>query len=170
VFGDPVLKTAASEVADIDGKLVRLVDEMFEAMYAAPGLGLAAPQIGVQKQLFVYDTGDGPHTLVNPTIEESRGEWVYDEGCLSIPHLYVEMVRPKEVLLKGWDLDGIEVEIEADELQARLFQHELDHLQGVLMFDRMTPEQRRDAMREYRRLQEEPSAAEAAPKRRLRLT
>ncbi len=80
------------------------------------------------------------------------------------------MVRPKEVLLQGWDLDGNEVEIEADELQARLFQHELDHLQGVLMFDRMTPDQRRDAMREYRRLQEEPAAAEPAPRRRLRLT
>ena len=95
---------------------------------------------------------------------------MYDEGCLSIPHLYVEMVRPKEVLLSGWDLDGNEVEIEADELLARLFQHELDHLQGVLMFDRMTPEQRREALREYRRLQEEPPAATPAAKRRLRLS
>ena len=167
VFGDPVLKTAAAEVVDIDGKLVRLADEMLEVMYEAPGLGLAATQIGVQKQLFVYDVGDGPMTLVNPVIRESRGEWVYDEGCLSIPHLYVEMVRPKEVLLSGWDLDGNEVEIEADELLARLFQHELDHLQGVLMFDRMTPEQRRDAMAEYRRLQETP--APASLRRRLRL-
>ena len=170
VFGDPVLKTAAAEVVDIDGKLVRLADEMLEVMYEAPGLGLAATQIGVQKQLFVYDVGDGPMTLVNPVIKESRGEWVYDEGCLSIPHLYVEMVRPKEVLLSGWDLDGNEVEIEADELLARLFQHELDHLQGVLMFDRMTPDQRREALREYRRLQEEPPAATPAPKRRLRLS
>jgi peptide deformylase len=80
------------------------------------------------------------------------------------------MVRPKEVLLAGWDLDGNEVEIEADELLARLFQHELDHLQGVLMFDRMTPDQRRAALREYRRLQEEPPAANPAAKRRLRLS
>jgi peptide deformylase len=170
VYGDPVLKTKASEIADIDGKLVTLADEMLQAMYAAPGLGLAAPQIGVQKQLFVYDVGEAAHTLVNPTIKESRGEWVYDEGCLSIPGLYVEMVRPKEVLLTGWDLDGNEVEIEADELLARLFQHELDHLDGVLMFERMTPDQRREAMREWRRLQEEPAAVERpAPKRRLRL-
>jgi peptide deformylase len=167
-FGDPVLKTAAAEVADIDGKLVRLADEMLEAMYAAPGLGLAAPQVGVQKQLFVYDVGDGPATLVNPTIKESRGEWVYDEGCLSIPNLYVEIVRPKEVLLTGWNLDGNEVSVEADELLARLFQHELDHLQGVLMFDRMSGDQRRQALAEWRRLQEEPPAP-AAPKRRLRL-
>jgi peptide deformylase len=167
-FGDPVLKTAAAEVADIDGKLVRLADEMLEAMYAAPGLGLAAPQVGVQKQLFVYDVGEGPATLVNPTIREARGEWVYDEGCLSIPNVYVEIARPKEVLLTGWDLDGNEVSIEADELLARLFQHELDHLQGVLMFDRMSSDQRREAMAEWRRLQEEPPAP-AAPRRRLRL-
>jgi peptide deformylase len=167
VFGDPVLKTTAAAVDDIDGKLVRLADEMLEAMYAAPGLGLAAPQVGVQKQLFVYDVGDGPKTIVNPTIKESRGEWVYDEGCLSIPGLYVEMLRPNNVLMRGLTVDGDEVEIEASELMGRLFQHEIDHLHGVLMFDRMTPEQRKDAMIEYRRVQAEPPAE--APKRRLRL-
>ena len=169
-FGDPVLKSEAAAITDVDGKLVRLAEEMVHVMYAAPGIGLAAPQIGVQKQMFVYDIGAGPATIVNPRIDESSGEWVYEEGCLSIPGLYVEMVRPKEVLMSGWDLDGNEVSIEADEVLARLFQHELDHLHGVLMFDRMTPDQRRDALREYRRLQEEPSAAEPAPKRRLRLT
>jgi peptide deformylase len=170
VYGDPVLRTKAAEVDDIDGKLRVLADGMVEAMYAAPGLGLAAPQVGIQKQMFVYDVGDGPHTIVNPTIKESRGEWVYEEGCLSIPGLYVEMVRPKEVLLTGWDLEGSEVELEADELLSRLFQHEVDHLNGVLMFERMLPDQRREAMREYRRLQEEPPAPERpAQKRRLRL-
>jgi len=169
-FGDPVLKTAAATITDVDGKLVRLADEMVQVMYDAPGIGLAAPQIGVQKQLFVYDVGEGPHTLVNPTIAESSGEWVYEEGCLSIPGLYVEMVRPKEVLLRGWDLDGNEVQIEADDLLARLFQHELDHLHGVLMFDRMTPDQRKAAMKEYRRLRDEPPPAESQRKRRLRLT
>jgi len=166
-FGDPVLRTVAAEVKDIDEKIVRLCGEMFDLMYEAPGLGLAAPQIGVQKQLFVYDLGDDPSVLINPRIEESSGEWVYDEGCLSIPGLYVEIVRPKEVLLKGWDLDGNEVEFEADELQARLFQHELDHLNGVLMFERMTPEQRKEALTEYRRLQEQPE--KEPKKKRLRL-
>ena len=99
--------------------------------------------------------------IFNPEIVESDGEWVYDEGCLSIPGLYVEMVRPKKVLIRGVDLDGNEVEIEADELEARMFQHELDHLHGVLMFDRMTPEQRKEAMAEYRRLQREPPAEPA---------
>src|SRR5262245_3780148 len=154
VFGDPVLKTKAAEINDIDGALVRLADEMLDVLYEAPGLGLAAPQVGIQKQLFVYDLDDGtgPHTLVNPRITESRGEWVYDEGCLSIPGLYVEMARPKEVHLVGFDLEGHEVSIEADEIMARLFQHELDHLNGVLMFERMTPEQRKGAMAEWRRL------------------
>ncbi|HKA03305.1 MAG TPA: peptide deformylase [Acidimicrobiales bacterium] len=169
IFGDPVLKTKASDVTDIDGKLVRLADEMVQVMYDAPGLGLAAPQVGVQKRFFVYDLDDGTgaHTIVNPVITESRGEWVHDEGCLSIPRLYVEILRPKEVLVTGYDLDGSEVHIEADELQARLFQHELDHLDGVLMFDRMTPEQRIDALKEWRLLQSEPPAK--PEKRRLRL-
>lgn len=172
IFGDPVLKTQAAPIADIDGKLVQLADEMLQVMYDAPGLGLAAPQVGIQKQLFVYDVGEGPRTLVNPTIAESSGEWVYEEGCLSIPGLYVEIVRPKLVLLTGRDLDGNEVEIEADELTARLFQHELDHLTGTLMFERMTPEQRREAMAEWRRMQEEPKPAQVSrrERRKIRLT
>ena len=172
IFGDPVLKTHAAAVTDIDGKLVRLADEMLQVMYDAPGLGLAAPQVGIQKQLFVYDVGDGPHTLVNPRIAESSGEWVYEEGCLSIPGLYVEIARPKTVLLAGLDLDGNELEIEADELTARLFQHELDHLTGTLMFERMTQEQRREAMAEWRRMQDEPGTAPRtrADRRKIRLT
>ncbi len=171
VFGDPVLKSQSVEITDINGALVRLVDEMLDVMYEAPGLGLAAPQIGVQKQLFVYDLGDeaGPKVLVNPRIVESSGEWLYDEGCLSIPGLSVEILRPKEVHLVGVDLDGNEVSIEADELEARLFQHELDHLHGVLMFERMTPEQRREALREWRRLAEEPAVEATPARRRLRL-
>jgi len=168
-FGDPVLKTKAAAVGEIDGKVARLVDDMFDTLYASDsGIGLAAPQIGVQKQIFVWDMDDRPMVVINPEIVESRGEWVYDEGCLSIPGLYVEMLRPNEVLMRGLDLDGNTVEIEASELEGRLFQHELDHLDGVLMFDRMTPEQRKEALAEYRRLTE---VADAAPaRRRLRLT
>ena len=153
VYGDPVLKQKAAEITDIDGKLVRLADEMLSAMYAAPGLGLAAPQVGVQKQLFVYDLQDetGPHTLVNPTIVESRGEWVYDEGCLSIPGLYVEIARPKEVHLRGVDMHGEPVQIVGTELMARCLQHETDHLDGVLFMDRMRSLQSLAFMEEYRR-------------------
>jgi peptide deformylase len=166
-YGDPVLKAKAAPVADVDGKAARLVDEMFDTLYTSDlGIALAAPQIGVQKQVFVWDLDDEPKVVFNPEIVESSGEWVYDEGCLSIPGLYVEMVRPKQVLLRGIGLDGEVVEFEADELEARLFQHELDHLHGVLMFDRMTPEQRKAAMAEYRRIQEE---GQQGPPRRRRL-
>ena len=168
-FGDPVLKTKAAAVTDIDGKIARLVDDMFTTLYDSDsGIGLAAPQIGVQKQIFVWDMDDQPMVVINPEIVESRGEWLYDEGCLSIPGLYVEMVRPNEVLMRGLDIDGNIIEIEASELEGRLFQHELDHLNGVLMFDRLEPDQRKQALTEYRRITEEAAAAE--PKRRLRLT
>ena len=147
---------------------------MFDTLYddSGNGLALAAPQIGVQKQVFVWDIDDEPLAIINPEIVESDGEWVYDEGCLSIPGLYVEMLRPKTVLVRGVDLDGNVIEIEADELEARMFQHEIDHLNGVLMFDRMTPDQRKEAMREYRRIEEE-SAQQASRqplRRRLRLS
>jgi len=168
-FGDPVLKTKAAEVVEIDGKIARLVNDMFDTLYDSDsGIGLAAPQIGVQKQIFVWDMDEQPMVMINPEIVESSGEWVYDEGCLSIPGLYVEMLRPNQVLMRGLDLDGNTIEIEADELAGRLFQHEIDHLQGVLMFDRMTPEQRKEAMAEYRRMSE--AAAQPAQRRRLRLT
>jgi len=167
-YGDPVLKSKAAEVSDINGKIARLVDDMFDTLYESDsGIALAAPQIGVQKQIFVWDVDDQHMAIINPQIVESSGEWVYDEGCLSIPGLYVEMLRPNHVLVRGYTVDGDEVEIEASELMGRLFQHEIDHLQGVLMFDRMTPEQRKEAMSEYRRLQEAPPTE--APKRRLKL-
>jgi peptide deformylase len=147
LFGDPVLKERASEVENIDATLVRLAEDMITTMHAAPGVGLAAPQVGVQKRLFVYDVGDGPDVLVNPVIDESRGEWTFEEGCLSVPELSWPIVRPKEVHLTGFDLDGNEVSVEADELLARLFQHELDHLDGVLLLEHLDPDQRNEARR-----------------------
>ena len=166
-FGDPVLKTQASAVAEIDGKVARLVDDMFDTLYdSGSGIALAAPQIGVQKQVVVWDIDDVPMAIINPVIVESDGEWVYNEGCLSIPELYVELLRPNQVLVRGFTVEGDEVEIEADELMGRMFQHEIDHLNGVLMFDRMTPDQRREAMAEYRRLQETPAQPQ---RRRIRL-
>ena len=152
VFGDPVLRQRAQDVTNVDAKLVQLAKDMIQTMYDAPGLGLAAPQVGVQKRLFVYDLGDGQgaKTLVNPVIKESRGEWAYDEGCLSVPGLSWEIIRPKEIHLVGQDLDGNDVDIEADELLARLYQHELDHLDGTLLLDHLDEEQRKEAMRTLR--------------------
>ena len=154
VFGDPVLKQRAVEVAELDGRLAGLVEDMAATMYAAPGVGLAAPQVGIQQRFFVYDLhdGEGARCIVNPEITESDGEWVYEEGCLSVPGLSWPIVRPKTVLLRGYDIHGNEVEHEADEFAARVFQHELDHLDGVLLIERLDPETRKQAMRTLRNL------------------
>jgi peptide deformylase len=152
-FGDPVLKQRAAPVTDIDGSLARLSVDMIETMRAVPGLGLAAPQVGVMKRLFVYQLPDEDtaRVLVNPVISESRGEWEYEEGCLSVPGLYFPIVRPNEVHLTAFDLDGKEISIEADTLAGRLFQHELDHLDGKLLLEYLEPDQRKAALRELRR-------------------
>jgi len=154
VFGDPVLKQRATDVENVDGTLVRLAEDMAQTMYDAPGIGLAAPQVGVQKRLFVYDLldGEGARTVINPVIAETDGEWTFEEGCLSVPGLAWEIVRPKTVLLTGYDLDGNELAIEADEIAARCFQHELDHLDGVLLLERLDNDTRKQAMRTIRNL------------------
>lgn len=155
IVGDPVLRQTANEVTDIDGKLAAVVEGMTGALYDAQGLAVAAPQVGVLKRVFVYDMheGEGPQVLINPVISEADGEWVYEEGCLSVPGLSWEIVRPKQVHLSGLDLDGNEVSLDADELLARMFQHELDHLDGVLLLDRLDEDQRKDAKRAVRQLQ-----------------
>lgn len=147
IIGDPILRQRASEITDITPALVKLADDMLTTMYEAPGVGLAAPQIGVDRRIFVYDIGDGPGVIINPVIAESSGEWVYKEGCLSIPDMAWDLVRPKEVHLLGKDLDGNDVDIEADELLARCFQHEVDHLDGVLVVERLNADQRKEAMK-----------------------
>jgi peptide deformylase len=146
-YGDPVLKERTREVEEIDGAVASLVDSMIETMYAAPGSGLAANQVGVQRRIFVYDAGDGARTIINPRILESDGEWAYEEGCLSIPGLSWEIVRPNAVHLVGLDLDGNEISIEATEFEGRVFQHELDHLDGILLVERLDDEQRKDALK-----------------------
>jgi peptide deformylase len=146
-YGDPVLKERTREVDEIDGSVASLVESMLETMYAAPGTGLAANQVGVQRRIFVYDVGDGPQTVINPRIVESDGEWAYDEGCLSVPGLSWEIVRPNAVHLVGLDLDGNELSLEATELEGRVFQHELDHLDGILLVERLNEDQRKEALK-----------------------
>lgn len=152
LIGDPVLNQRASDIDNIDGRIAKLAEDMLMTMYEEPGSGLAANQIGVQKRLFVYDIGHGPGIVVNPEIVETDGEWVYDEGCLSIPGLSFELLRPNHVHLVGWDLDGNEVSIEASELEGRCFQHELDHLNGTLYLDRLDEDQRKQAKKALREM------------------
>jgi len=152
LFGDPVLKRPTALVDDIDGTVLKLVDAMYETMYDAPGVGLAAPQVGVQKRFFVYDVQDdsGPHVIFNPVIVETSGEWEFEEGCLSLPGLAFDIVRPKVVTMQGIDAGGNEIIVQGDELLGRLFLHETDHLDGVLMLDRLDRADRKQAMRELR--------------------
>ncbi|HJM28865.1 MAG: peptide deformylase [Acidimicrobiales bacterium] len=145
VFGDPVLKKVAKEVEEIDEDLLSTCDRMLKAMYEAPGIGLAAPQVGISKRFFVYDYGEGPRVLINPVIKESHGEWEFEEGCLSIPGLSWNILRPKVIFITGFDLDGKELSIEADELESRLFQHEMDHLDGKLLLEYLEEDQRTEA-------------------------
>lgn len=152
LFGDPVLKRPTALVDNIDGAVLKLVDAMYETMYDAPGVGLAAPQVGVQKRFFVYDVQDetGAHVIFNAQIVETRGEWEFEEGCLSLPGLAFDIVRPKVVTMQGIDADGREVIVQGDELLGRVFLHETDHLDGVLMLERLDREDRKRAMRELR--------------------
>ncbi len=166
LFGDPVLKQRARDVEELNGALAGLVETMYETMYDAVGVGLAAPQVGVGKRLFTYDLGDGegPRVLVNPVIVESEGESAFDEGCLSVPGLSLEVIRPQRVVVQGVDLDGKEVVFDDDDYLARVFQHELDHLDGVLMIDRVEGDVRKQALRQLRErdLQAEALAARQA--------
>lgn len=152
LFGDPVLKQRAREVEELNGALAGLVDTMYETMYDAVGVGLAAPQVGVARRLFTYDLGDGdgPRVVVNPVVVEASGESVFAEGCLSVPGLSLEIVRPQRVVVQGVDLDGKEVVFDDDDYLARVFQHELDHLDGVLMIDRVEGDARKQALRQLR--------------------
>jgi peptide deformylase len=150
-YGDPVLNTPTTDVEEIDAKIAALAESMIETMHDAPGVGLAANQIGVQKRMFVWDKGEGPHVVINPIIVETSGEWVYEEGCLSVPGLSWDIVRPNQVHLKGFDLDGNELDIETEEYQARIFQHECDHLDGVLLVERLSEDQKRDAKKYLRK-------------------
>lgn len=152
IIGDPVLKQMTQPITEIDGKLAQLADDMLHTMYDVPGIGLAAPQVGIQKRLFVYDLDDTPGVLINPEIAESEGEWTYSEGCLSIPGLYFEITRPKQVLVRGLDIHGNQVELELDDLWGRLMQHELDHLDGTLMVEHLTDPQRQAAKKRLREL------------------
>ena len=149
-YPDPVLRIVASPVGAGDADLRRLVDDMIETMYAAPGVGLAAPQIGVSLRVIVFDAGDGPHHVLNPVLEGTSGEYLYEEGCLSVPNRYWPIERPAYARVRGRDLAGAEVVYEGEDLMGRVLQHEVDHLEGTLLLTRLTRRERKEALRELR--------------------
>jgi len=151
-FGDPVLRTPAAEVVDFDRELHNLVRDLWDTMEQQGGAGLAAPQLGVGLRVFTYHCGEAEGHLVNPVWtalddEEQDGQ----EGCLSIPGLYWDCVRKKNVVARGWNMHGEPVEVQGSDLLARCIQHETDHLDGVLFLDRLDETTRKQAMKEIRR-------------------
>jgi peptide deformylase len=166
LLGDPVLREPAREVESFDDELRSLVDDMFATMYHAEGIGLAAPQIGISRRILVVDIQDEddpdaePIALVNPRIVAvSEGTDRAPEGCLSIPGLEEVVERPTVVEIHGFDPEGNEVRFEAEALYGRALQHEIDHLDGVLFLDRVSPLKRRMLLKKWRKLQEEESQA-----------
>lgn len=157
-LGDPVLRERAVPVETFDDALRRLADDMVETMHAAPGVGLAANQVGVRLACFVYDDRDG-HAgfVVNPELSGLEDEETIDEGCLSVPGPYHPTSRAMKVRLRGFDLEGKPLDVRAEGLLARIFQHETDHLNGKLYLDRLDDEGRRDVMRQLRELEVERS-------------
>lgn len=141
-YPDAQLRRTASEITDVDGKLVELADAMLETMYAAPGIGLAATQVNVHKRMMVIDVSeenDSPLVFINPRIVDSHGEEEMQEGCLSIPGVYETVKRPAEVRIEAVDRDGNPFEMDADGLLAVCIQHEVDHLDGKLFVDYLSP-------------------------------
>ena len=155
---DPVLTTPAEPVTKFDDELKKLAEDMFETMYAAPGVGLAGTQVGLAKRLFVMDCSGGKdpasrHFMANPQIIVQEGKQDGEEGCLSIPGIYSKVSRSMRVIARGHDLNGKEYEIEGIELEGRCLLHETDHCDGILYPNRISPLKRELVMRKIKKLQ-----------------
>ena len=151
-FGDPVLRIPTKAITEIDGAVHTLAKDMIETMYDAPGVGLAANQIGVSRRIAVFDANDelGPRVMINPELVETAGEFEMEEGCLSVPGHWWEITRPAFARVKAIDLDGNEVEYAGDGLMGRVLQHEVAHLDGGLLLDVLSKSERKRALKELR--------------------
>jgi peptide deformylase len=158
-FPDPKLRTRAQPVVEVDGRIRTLIDDLFETMYAAPGIGLAATQVDVHERVLVADVSSDqsePHALINPVIVEKDGVTTSDEGCLSVPGFYEPVKRAEHIRVRYLDRDGQEVDMEAEGLLAICIQHEMDHLDGKLFVDYLSEAKRgriRKRLEKERRLQ-----------------
>jgi len=159
IYPDEVLKKKAERVTEFNDELKRFVNQMLETMYERKGVGLAANQVGVLKRVVVIDLDSGkenqgknPIILINPEIVKAEGEEVAEEGCLSLPGLYKKVKRALYVKVKAQNLEGEEFELEGEGLLARALQHEIDHLNGIVFIDRLSPLQKRLALEKYKKL------------------
>ncbi len=159
-YGDAVLERPGDAVTEFDARLKRLVSDMFETMYSARGVGLAAPQIGVSKRLFVMDCSGGRDpearvALINPVVLNVEGEQTGDEGCLSFPGVFFAVKRSLRAVVRAQDLNGEEFELDGLDLEARCMLHETDHCDGIVFIDRTTPLKRELVKRKIRRLEKQ---------------
>jgi peptide deformylase len=153
-FGDPVLKRVCSDFDHVDDATLKLAADMMATMYEARGVGLAGNQVGMSKRIFTYDNGRGESgVILNARIVDATGEFENDEGCLSVPGMFFPTVRAQRITLQGLDLQGNELVIEATDYLAQIFQHETDHLDGMLYLERLSQEKRKEAMRKLREQQ-----------------
>jgi len=150
VLGDPILRQATTPITEITDDLRDLIENMFETMRHARGIGLAAPQVGRSERLAVIEIDEQPLVIINPEIVARTGKAKAEEGCLSIPDIYADVERPKQVTVRALDADGQPIEIEADELLARCLQHEIDHLDGRLFLDYLSVLKRTAALAKWK--------------------
>jgi peptide deformylase len=179
VLGDPILREETKPIGEITDEIRQLVKDMFETMYLAKGIGLAAPQVGRRERVAIVDVGDKPMVIINPEIVEAEAKTAKaEEGCLSIPDVYGDVERPGRVKVRALDIEGKEFEIEAGDLLGRCLQHEIDHLHGKLFVDYMSVLKRRSAMNKWnkekekypsfiRRLADDPSLEHEHPDEEL---
>jgi peptide deformylase len=155
MLGSPVLREPCRDVEAFDELLQRLYEDMVATKYDAPGVGLAAPQLGLSLRFFVFDSneGGGPHAVANPVLSELRGEQREEEGCLSIPGLWYPTPRSMHARVDGLDVKGRPVSFQGEGLLARIFQHETDHVNGMVFIDRLSDEDRRQAMGQLREIE-----------------
>jgi peptide deformylase len=147
-FGHPALTSKSSNIEQIDDYIVSLSKKMINIMYEAPGVGLAAPQIGINKNIFVFDAGEGPKVAINPKIEDLQGDIIFMEGCLSLPGYYWDIERYEYAKLSCLNENGEEIIYEGEELLGRVLQHEYDHLQGNLLLKKLKRKIRKEALKE----------------------
>ena len=154
-YPNSILRKKCDAIEAIDDQVVQLARDMLETMYEDKGIGLAAPQVGITRQLIVVDIGEGPLVLINPKIVEAEGSEIMEEGCLCLPGLNVEVERSARVRVTGLDTSGGAVEIDAEDLLARALQHEIDHLSGTLIIDKVSKLKRDLVLKKYRKSQQQ---------------
>jgi peptide deformylase len=151
LLGSPVLRTRSPEIAAVDEELRQFIDDLFETMHAAKGVGLAANQVGVARRVAVVEAEEHRFAMINPVILQSSGRDTAEEGCLSIPDIFGDVTRPGQVLLEALNQEGQPFRLEASGLVARAIQHEIDHLDGILFLDHLSPKRRRLLINRFRR-------------------